>query len=164
MDETSKALKSALHAHIQGIAARELTPRMLLELEKTCSYIKNLLALGKDPNAINRIPGTDGWASSYMGASPADYGMTPAVSPPQETFGAQAIRQLLEVLPALLPKKEEEAAAQMSYLDITQAIQLAHSKGDSLLESDLRKILSKETGVVTSIQEMLGEPDSDRRG
>lgn len=163
MEEAEKpkeapVLHAALSAHLQAIAQRELSPRMLLELEKTCSYARNILALGQDPAAVNRPPqiGMGNTFSAYQssyGESPSDYGM-PALSVPAETFGAQAIRQLMEIIPPLLanqqnkPEKVASPRLTLNLEDATKAIMLAKLNGDMDLERALRDALNKDLSSI----------------
>lgn len=152
MDEAATApaetlgMQAALAGHIQALAQRPLTARMLVELEKTCSLVRSLIAVGQDPVAVPRASGAafgGGSVSLYPGSSygenPADYGYAmPAISTQQETFGAQAIRQLMELVPSLLPKPPESV---FSFKDMSEAILLAKVNGDEALEADLRAVL-----------------------
>lgn len=150
-------LEAALHSHLQGIAARPMTARMLGELEKTCGYARALLALGQDPAAVsptyggNFMPGVGmGPVVSSYGESPSDYGL-PAYSAPAETFGAQAIRQLLELVPSLIQKPAPSEPARSSNAeDMTKAILLAKLNGETELECELRSALRKELAPTTA--------------
>lgn len=150
------ALHTALAAHIQALASRPLTARSLVELQKSCVCVRTLIAIGQDPGAVKapnvQFPNAMNFMSSVSPyeESPSDYGYAmPAMSTAQETFGAQAIRQLLEIVPALLPKPAETV---FPFKEISEAILLAKVNGDESLEADLRAVLR---------QRVLAAPDPE---
>lgn len=152
-DLTPNPLLAALHLHIQSIGARPIDARMLLELEKTCLLARELIAIGKAPDAHrkqNLIHSGDpmslyesGYGSGLSYSSP-NFAAPMAVSPTTETFGVQAIRELVNALATLMPKPPEPPTAQMSFTDVMRAIQLAKEAGELVLEQQLRQALAAE--------------------
>lgn len=118
----AEPLTAALHAHIKEVAARPLDMRMLIELERTCLLARELMAVGKMPNAMARhkmihpqYMGGDSYGDGAMAMpiSPmgtgASFSTGAAYSSPNETFGVTAIRELVAGLAALNQKPEESA-------------------------------------------------------
>jgi hypothetical protein len=116
-------LVTALHVHIKDIAARPLEMRTLIELERTCLLARELMAVGKMPNAMarrhmihspNMAYGFGGEFGEPM-AMPIPMGGTQgfsagqALSSPNETFGVTAIRELVAGLAGLNQKPDESS-------------------------------------------------------
>lgn len=154
MEETTpNPLLAALHLHIQGISQRPIDARMLLELEKTCLLARELLAIGKAPDALRKSAMLSDPMSLYESGvgsgvvmASGNYMAQPAYSTPTETFGVQAIRELVNALASLAPKPAEPAEVRMSFTDAVTAIQLAKDAGDLGLADQLRAALDTELG------------------
>jgi len=149
--EPPTALMEALRAQLRTILDKPLTPRSLLEMEQTARLSRELLIVGKMPEAKRT-----GYPGSIM--SPMFLGDTasyessaaPYVSSPQsETFGVSVIRELVTKLPELMKPKEVESAA--SLIDaITAAreakmddvVQKLKAKLDALLEPEPQPTIS----------------------
>jgi len=152
--EPPSALMEALRAQLRTILDKPLTPRSLLEMEQTARLSRELLIVGKMPEAKRT-----GYPGSIM--SPMFLGDTasyessaaPYVSSPQsETFGVSMIRELVAKLPELMKPKEvvyRESAA--SLIDaITAArdakmddvVQKLKAKLDALLEPEPQPTIS----------------------
>lgn len=149
-EPTPNPLLGALHLHIQGISARPIDARMLLELEKTCLLARELLAIGKAPDALRKSAMLSDPMSLYESGvgsgvvmASGNYMAQPAYSTPTETFGVQAIRELVNALASLAPKPAE---VRMSFTDAVTAIQLAKDAGDLGLADQLRAALDTELG------------------
>lgn len=141
-------LTAVLHQHLQSIAAKPISPRMLAELERTCLLTRELMAVGKHPTALakrhfinNSYLGDEGdiGPMPYMGGMSA----SAAMSSPNETFGVSAIRELVNGLAALQPKP----ANNDTFADLTSAIIAAKNGGDTELEAQLRETLRRKSGV-----------------
>jgi hypothetical protein len=141
-------LEAALHAQVNTIASRPIEPRMLLELEQTCRLSRELLAIGKAPDAFRKqhlIPHESGIGSGPMGSTVSmSMGGLAAPSNPTETFGVQAIKELINLLPGLMPKPAAPVEPQVSFTDLTTAILAAKQAGDTALYEQLTKILDAE--------------------
>jgi hypothetical protein len=102
-DTSDALLASALHLHLQAVAKRPIDAAMLLELEHTCLLARQLLAVGKQPDAFSRrnlVHPNLNVMPNYVGF---DGGMAmPAPSNPTETFGVQAIKELIALIPELI--------------------------------------------------------------
>ncbi len=172
-------LEAALHAQVNAIASRPIDPRMLLELEQTCRLTRELLAIGKMPDAFRKqhlIPGdplslyesgvgsgvTVGPMGSY--ASPGFAGLA-APSNPTETFGVQAIKELIALVPGLMAKPAAAPAPepQMSYADMASAMAVAKGAGDDKLYDQLFRLLEleQERGEISNAQLRDGEASPD---
>lgn len=116
-------LVTALHAHIKEVAARPIDVRMLIELERTCLLAREMMAIGKMPNAMSKhrmihpinpnigYGGDDGYQMPIpMGGG---FGAMQAMSSPNETFGVTAIRELVAGLAALNQKDESPIIKEM---------------------------------------------------
>ena len=145
----NQVLTAVLHQHLQTIAGKPISSRMLAELERTCLLVRELMAVGKHPTAlakrsyIHPMP-------SYIGDEPdigpmgMSTGSMMATSNPAETFGVSAIRELVNGLAALQPKPPAEES---NFADLTTAITIAKHAGDSELETQLREKLKRSLGV-----------------
>ena len=110
-------LITALHTHIKDIAARPLDMRTLIDLERTCLLARELIAVGKMPNAMSRrrmihspnMYGEFGDDSMAMPISPMGFSAGQAMSSPNETFGVTAIRELVAGLASLNQKPDESS-------------------------------------------------------
>ncbi len=147
-------LVAALHAQIQLVASRPIDLRMLTELEKTCLLARELIVIGKQPDAMqkhNLISG--GYQGIQMGMGSISSYATPsyvgeqAVSAPQETFGVTAIREIVSALSAFMPKPYEPPALPEPRLNLGElmtAITAAKEAGETALEAQLREALLAE--------------------
>lgn len=141
--EQEDTLTLALGAQILAIASRPVTARTLLELEQTARLARELLVVGKNPQALK--PRYGGFMDPMSQYEPGDYTM-PAFSPPTETFGAQLIREVVPLLGSLVKPKEESpppapiTVHQSPLTDLMSAIELA-KRNDPPLEALLRQEL-----------------------
>lgn len=146
----------ALHAQIQLVASRPIDMRMLTELEKTCLLARELIVIGKQPDAMqkhNLISGNNIGVYSAIGgyanyATPSFMGEQ-AVSAPQETFGVTAIREIVSALSAFMPKPYEPPPLpepRLNLGEVMTAINAAKEAGETELESQLREALVAELG------------------
>jgi hypothetical protein len=109
-------LVTALHAHIKEVAARPIDVRMLIELERTCLLAREMMAVGKMPNAMSKHRMIQPYNPNVYGGSDDGYqmpipmgggfGAMQAISSPNETFGVTAIRELVAGLAALNQKDD----------------------------------------------------------
>lgn len=119
-------LTAALHSNIKNLAARPLDVRMLIELERTCLLTREMLAIGKMPNAMSRrrmIHSTnvgygdygsdDGMATPIQVGGFGQFSAGQAMSSPNETFGVTAIRELVAGLAAINQPKESPIIKEM---------------------------------------------------
>lgn len=147
-------LMEALRKQLQSILEKPLTPRTLLELEQTARLSRDLLVVGKVPEARGAtglgLMASPGVFSTYGLGYGAGMGDGPYTSSPQsETFGATMVRELVAALPALMKPKEvvyRESAA--SLIDAITAAREA--KMDDVVE----KLKAK-------LDQLLAEPSSE---
>jgi len=155
--EPPSALMEALRAQLRSILDKPLTPRSLLEMEQTARLSRELLIVGKMPEAKRTgYPGSI-MSPMLMGGDTASYEQSSAsfpyvTSPQSETFGVSMIRELVAKLPELMKPKEvvyRESAA--SLIDaITAArdakmddvVQKLKAKLDALLEPEPQPTIS----------------------
>lgn len=112
MNQEINPLVTALHSHIQVVAARPIDTRMLAELEKTCLLARELMVIGQNPDATQKRrlvsgfggDGGLGYDTGYGGMTVTPMMGQSAYSSPQETFGVTAIRELVGSLSAFMPK------------------------------------------------------------
>lgn len=134
---------------------------MLLELEQTCRLTRELLAIGKMPDAFRKqhlIPGDplslyESGVGSGIGVGPMNSYVTPnfmggsaAPANPTETFGVQAIKELIALVPGLMakPAAAPPPEPQMSYADMASAMAVAKGAGDDKLYEQLFRLLELE--------------------
>lgn len=153
-DLAPSLLEQAMHQHLQAIALRPMTPRTLLELEKTCRLARELFAIGKMPDALqkgnyfppNTVGGMDPLAMYESGVGLGIAYGNPAPMNQTETFGVQAIKELIALLPGLVRPEPAPAPAepQMSYADMASAMAIAKGAGDDVLYRQLLTLLEQE--------------------
>ena len=145
----------ALHAQIQLVASRPIDMRMLTELEKTCLLARELIVIGKQPEAMQKhaLIAGGGWqqgvavGSDYVSAAMPMYAGPPAFSSPQETFGVTAIREIVSALGQFMPKPHKPPVLPEPRINLEQlmaAINIAKASGETVLEDHLRETLIAE--------------------
>lgn len=157
-------LDIALKEKFRAILEKPLTPRSLLEFEKTARSARELLAVGMDPQAVrNAYYGLSPVASilpyegSMVNPIPLQSSSNelvpdaPIMSTRSENFGAQIVRELLGML-GNLGKKEPPPK---SSFELITAISLAREKGmDDLakkLEAELLDSLQADRSTAPAI-------------
>jgi hypothetical protein len=135
-------LESALRAQLQAIAARPISARTLLELEKTARLGRELLAVAQDPKSVRRHrrltdeddDGDDEGVASLV-LNPYNPGNK------AETFGATIVREAMASLSSLTSVFAPRAP-EPSLTEIVTAIALAKRQGltavVTVLETQLR--------------------------
>ncbi len=110
--------------------------------------------IGKAPDALRKrnLIGANNALDLNMGVydtgdgdmvSPSYQGFgQQAFSSPQETFGVTAIRELVSLLPGLMPKPPEPP--EPGFSDLVSAIAQARGAGDTALEEQLREVMNKK--------------------
>lgn len=168
-------LEAALHAHINTVADRPCDARMLLELERTCRLARELLSIGKAPDALRKehlLPGggmdPQSLYESGIGSgqySSPNYGGIAIQVPnnPTETFGVQAIKELIALVPGLMKKNDPPTPAepQMSYADMASAMAVAKGSGDHVLYEKLFRLLELEQERVELCNALLRPGDAE---
>jgi hypothetical protein len=138
-------LENALQAQLQAIAARPISARTLLELEKTARLGRELLAVAQDPKSVRRHRRlTD---EDDDGDDGDDEGVASLVLNPYnpgnkaETFGATIVREAMASLSSLTSVFAPRAP-EPSLTEIVTAIALAKRQGltavVTVLETQLR--------------------------
>lgn len=120
------ALSEALRAKMRAILDQDVTAQTLVELEKTARLARELLIVGRDPKALNRVGGLNTvMAGEYM--SNSEDVMAP--SSPAETFGATLIREFVPAITALIARKHEPTPLPPSLIETVSAIAYAKERG-----------------------------------
>lgn len=146
-NDNTDPIAAALTAKLTALLRGPLTPRTLLEMEKTARLGRELLVVGKNPEALSKKPGLG--VISYVGnpmyesALDSDGTLTPA--PPMETFGANALREIMAALPALMPKPAAPIPPSMT--ELIMGIAYAKKQGLDELAKQLEDKLMDLTGA-----------------
>lgn len=140
MTEKPDPLAESLRVKLRTLVDHKpLTPRVLLEMEQTARLARELLAVGKNPEAKpKRSNGLPSFLGSYNtgvgsgGADPydTDDGGVTTSAPPIETFGATAMRELVAAIPALMPKPPAPEAPSLT----SQVMAIAYARDKGLHE------------------------------
>jgi hypothetical protein len=114
-----KELHSAIQNKLRNLISKPISPRSLMEIEKTARLAREFLAIGKDPASVMRSklcysPDMDDYESS----GDVSYNAPIFKGQNSETFGATVIRELLSM------KGKDES----SPTEIIKAIALAKKK------------------------------------
>lgn len=159
-------LKEAMHLHLQELSKRPLDATMLLELERTCHLARALFAIGKAPDVLHRHsmfgPGPmpmAAYSNDLMGMP--NYQALPAPPNPTETFGVQAIKELVNLLPEVLgnrpPALPAPEPAALNYSELASAMAVARGAGDEKLYEQLMQRLEAEQRRAELVNKKLAE-------
>lgn len=146
--ESSTLLMAAMHTHLQAVSKRPLTPAMLVELEHTTLLARKLFAIAQDPSSLDKrsLLHSQPYGGNVVG-DPIGYAAYPAPMNTSETFGVQAIKELVSLLPNLFPKPlelPEPPAAPLNYADLAAAMVTAREAKDDALYSQLMSRLEAD--------------------
>lgn len=134
----NEQLAEALRQKLREIIDQPISFRSLLELEETARLGRELLIVGKDPEALRGKRLRSGNVSYVSSNSLAAVSMdgdddgSLAYSSPAETFGATVIREIVGVASALMGSRNEPTP-----LEIVTAAALAQEKGMTELAQKL---------------------------
>ena len=157
---TVEPMKVAMQIHLQALIAKPVTARSLLEIEKTARLAREMLAVVADPRSLRprRVP--------YFGGNSLDYEfqddesgglvMAPSAINSAETFGAQAIRELIPALTGANKKPPPPPIEEMLL-----AIATAKEQGLDEIAAELRASLldrvKPPSPVATSVPDPIHE-------
>lgn len=137
--EQESPLMEALRKQLQTIVEKPLTPRTLVELEQTARLSRELLIVGKMPEARRTgYPGASAMLTPmYLGDTATYEAQNPlgpyVTSPQSETFGVSVVRELVTKLPELM--KAKEAGPRETAASLIDAITAAReAKMDDVVE------------------------------
>lgn len=150
---TTEALKSALQAQLGAIAQRPVTPRNLLELEKTARLGRELLAVGKDPRSTHRRRQQYSLGTYEYDGEDGEGGEDTVLANPgmptnkAETFGATIVREAVSAISGLLAPRAPEPTLS----ELIAAIALADHKKLPDVAQALREQLQARTVAMADL-------------
>jgi hypothetical protein len=162
--EAVEALKGHLHMYLETLGKRPLTPRTLLDLERTAKLAREMLALAKGGKAgagpasyaamqqSGVVMGNVGYDVDEGTVLP--FGTVPSTA--SETFGATMVREIISAVTDLSKQKETAPPVApiavpflggLGSIELVNAIAVAREKKLVDVEQMLLQQLNKQTDV-----------------